>query len=288
MVSEKARADFERRIAMSRDHADDIDKTSGRRTSAPVRLVFACNRTEQEADTPLARMINTGGRGADVALKLYLALIWRSSAEPFTTTLPARKWAELLALPEPNTNGTRRVADAIKALRDNHQLIAVDNRPGEPSEITLLHESGSGQPYTRPRGRTALELYLNVPAAMWTTGQIQRLTAPGVAMLLAVLSEQPKPGDPVWWSTTRWDERINLTSATRARGTRELKDAGLLTVKKRPITVNGKGFGAERVRSTYAVTGAAKLATQPEKAKIPKVNSPKKKIRETTAARKPT
>jgi hypothetical protein len=288
MVSEKARADFEHRIALSRDHADDIDKTSGRRTSAPVRLVFACNRTQQKADTPLAKLVNTGGRGADVALKLYLALIWRSSAEPFTTTLPARKWAELLALPEPDTNGARRVADAIKALRDNHQLIAVDNRPGEPSQITLLHESGSGQPYTRPRGRTAPELYLNVPAAMWTSGHIQRLTGPGVAMLLAVLSEQSKPGDPVWWSTTRWAERISLASATRARGTRELKDAGLLTVKKRPITVNGKGFAAEQVRSIYAVTGAAKLPTQPDRAKTPKANSPNKRIRETKAARTST
>lgn len=285
MASEKARAAEEARISLSLEHAREIDESSGTRNSAPVRVVFACNRTEGGVDTPLAKIIRRGGRGADVALKLYLALLWRSSAAPFRTRYPMRKWAELLALEEPETNGARRIADAVKVLRDVHKLIDVVNRPGHPSEITLLHESGLGQPYTRPRGRTEPDYYLNVPAAMWTSGDMQRLSARGIAMLLAVLAEQSQPGQPVWWSTSRWASRINLTSATRARGTSELKSAGLLIVKKQPITVNGKGFGAERVRSVYAVAGSAKLAERPVKARKPTAGSTKRKAPVKKAAR---
>lgn len=251
-------------LKLSRQHAGDIDQSSGRRRSVPIRSVFSRDWAE-DAAAPMAQLVRVGGRGGAVLLKLYVALIWRSSAAPFDSALPARKWAELLALPDPAHGGARRVTDAIKTL-EAHQLISVESRPGEPSRITLLHESGSGAAYELPRGGVG-DHYFQIPAQMWLDGDIQRLSAPGLAMLMAVLTDQSHPGATVWWSTTRFPGRFGLSPATRSRGTKELVDAGLLTVHRKSISTTGRSFAVERVRKIYAVTGSALLAeTKPAKA----------------------
>lgn len=248
--------DFERACQL----AVEIDQTSFTRRSVPVRPAFARDLKETKA-APMGKLIAMGGRGGEVPLKLYLALIWRSSKKPFTTDYSVRKWAELLALPDPSKNGARRVADALKTLAD-HNLITVQHRRGEPSVVTLLREDGSGKPYSVPRGDNG-DYYFQIPAQLWTTGQLQRLSTPGLAMLMAVLAEQKsdKPEEPVWWSTTRFPGRFALSSATRARGTGELVEAGLLEVERKSMPPTpGKNFAVDRVRQTYRVTGVALLA----------------------------
>lgn len=252
--------------------AVEIDQSSGRRRSVPVRAAFARDLKETKA-APMGKLIAIGGRGGEVLVKLYLALIWRSSAKPFATKLSARKWAELLALPDPTKNGARRVTDALKTLTD-HRLVAVEQRRGEPPIVTLLREDGSGQVYSVPRGAGG-DYYFQIPAQLWTTGQLQKLSAPGLAMLMAVLADQESPGAPVWWSTTRFPGRYGLSPATRARGTRELQEAGLLVVERKLMPPTpGRSFAVDRVRNIYRVTGAALLEptssqadlAQPEKA----------------------
>lgn len=268
--------DFERACRL----AVEIDQSSGRRRSVPVRTAFARDLTESQG-APMGKLIAIGGRGGEVLLKLYLALIWRSSAKPFATKLSARKWAELLALPDPTKNGARRVSDGLKTLADQ-RLIAVEQRRGEPPLVTLLREDGSAQPYYVPRGANG-DFYFQIPAQLWTTGQLQKLSAPGLAMLMAVLAEQKQdsPGSPVWWSTTRFPGRYGLSPATRARGTRELKDVGLLEVDRKLLPPTpGKSFSVDRVRNIYRVAGAALLelpTSQPHLAqqkKAPKRSQP--------------
>ncbi|RWA19967.1 hypothetical protein MELE44368_18825 [Mycolicibacterium elephantis DSM 44368] len=235
----------------------EIDQSSGRRRSVPVRAVFARDMNERKS-APMGKLIAIGGRGGEVLLKLYLALIWRSSAKPFATEVSARKWAQLLALPDPSKNGARRVSDALKTLAE-FRLITVEPRRGECPRVTLLREDGSDQPYSVPRGTNG-DFYFQIPAQMWTSGTMQQLSAPGLAMLIAVLAEQKYPGGPVWWSTERFPGRYGVSSATRARGTRELQEAGLLAVERKLIPpAPGKTFSVDRVRSTYRVTGAALL-----------------------------
>lgn len=250
-------AEFKGRLELACRHAAEIDESASRRHSAPVRVEFVRD-VGGSGSTPLAHLVRIGGRGGGVALRLYLSLIWRSSAEPFTTSLPARKWAELLALPDPGGRGARRIVEALKTLEDA-RLIAVERRSGDTSVVTLLHESGSGAPYSLPRGDRG-ELYLQVPSTLWLNGELHELSAPGVAMLLAVLVDQSAPGEPVWWATSVFHGRFGLSPATRARGTKELVTAGLLSVKRAPIsTARGRSFAAERVRNVYSVSGAAKL-----------------------------
>jgi hypothetical protein len=90
-----------------------------------------------------------GGRGAAVPVMLYVALIWKCAKKPFDVKLPARKWAELLGLPDPSGKGARRIANALQTL-DGLRLIKLDEVHGEASRVTLLDESGDGSDYELP------------------------------------------------------------------------------------------------------------------------------------------
>jgi hypothetical protein len=136
----------------------------------------------------------------------------------------------------------------------------VEHRRGDPSVITLLREDGSGEAYSVPRGEDR-DFYFQLPAELWTTCKLQQLSAAGLAMLMAVLSWR-KPGDPVWWSTETFPSQYGLSSATRARGTRELVEAGLLVVERKLVPPSaGRSFSVDRVRSIYRVAGEALAAT---------------------------
>ncbi|WP_135360405.1 hypothetical protein [Mycolicibacterium peregrinum] len=149
--------------------------------------------------------------------------------------------------------------DAISTL-ERHHLVDVEQRRGGPSVITLLNETGNRQPYAPPRGGGEADRYFQVPVQLWLTGTLQQLSAPALAMLMAVLADQSTPGAPVWWSTNRFPGRFGISPATRARGTRELRDAGLLAVSKHAISTSPiTSFAPERVRSVYTLTGDALL-----------------------------
>ena len=274
-----------RRLKDSVRLAEEIASHSGRRKDIPIRHLFVRDPAREGA-TPLTRLVNVRGRGNAVALRLYIALIWKCSAPPFDTEISARKWAELLALEDPGRRGARRITDALQTL-SKEKLIQVEHRHGEASIITLLEESGTGRPYDLPstsyvrsRGKEQeRHRYFKVPAKLWTGQHIQQLSAPAIAMLLVTLSSA-QPGQPVWWSTTLFPEMFGLSSATRARGTKELVDRGLLDVSKTLVgesSVSKREFGRERVRNNYQLFGDANPF--PRKRKPPALGTftPKKK-----------
>lgn len=245
-------------LELARLHATEIDAAAKLRRSVPVRCAFAVDRTGL-VETPLAALVGLGGRGGEVPLKLYLALIWKCSKAPFNVAIPARKWAELLALPDPSGRGARRVSEALKTL-EAHQLVHVERSRGDVPIVTVLHETGTGEEYMPPKGRSPEDQYFQIPAALWIDGDIQEMSTPALAMLLAVSSEQGKPGTPVWWSTEQFPARIGLSAPTRARGTKELRERGLLHVTRQLLTTSpDRNFTRERVRSLYHLTGAALL-----------------------------
>ncbi|HVF74574.1 MAG TPA: hypothetical protein VM938_05955, partial [Acidimicrobiales bacterium] len=69
-----------------------------------------------------------GGRGGAVRLKLYLSFLWFAAAPPHDVTYPARAWASLLGLEDPEARGARRIIDAITWL-DAHDFVVVEGRP---------------------------------------------------------------------------------------------------------------------------------------------------------------
>lgn len=227
--------------------------TGSKRIGIPVRTRFIrdVNASSGEvADTPMNRLVAAGSRDG-VTLRLYLALLWRCSASPFDTDVPTRRWAELLALPAPVSTYTRRISSALKRLEEEN-LITVDRTKGRTSVVTLLDESGDGTPYELPRSsRSPLEHWIRVPISLWQDDAFYALGTPGLAMLLAILAERNDPNEPMWWSVSRFEQRIGLTPSTRARGIKQLSEARLLTVQRKKLSNVPGRFARDPSRHTY-------------------------------------
>lgn len=264
--------------AQSLEHAKDMLGRSDRRVDIPVRKSFVRN-DDPEITPPLAELVGRGGRGGAVPVKLLLALIWRSSAAPYTTTISAQHWATLLDLDGPLSNRARRISKSLELLEEL-RLISLERQHGMPSVVTLLDESGSGDAYDlpstqwvrAPQKEKAKHLYLKVPSALWLKGHIQPMSAAALAMLLVLLAEQghqapgnARGGTDVWWSTNVFPQRYGISSSMRARGTKELIGRRLLTVRKQLVTPPGStsSMSSERVRNIYTLINEA-VAPRPQ------------------------
>lgn len=297
--------------------AESIAATSGARTSIPLRWSFtqAAPQDDQARQrSPMARLVGAGGRGAAVSVKLYLALIWRSAGAPHTTNYPARKWAQLLALPESETKGTRRVIDALRTLEDA-KLVHLVREPGEPSIVQILDESGSGAAYELPstahfraqdlvsktrsaerkkKYQQAMEAnrYSRIPLTLWTHGHIQDMSSAAVAMLLILMSNShASEGAEVWWSTQKFPNQYGISPATRARGTKELVDRGLLKVTKRLVPNspnNSRALAREKVRNVYTLINDARLPQSPPSAPSTEQQTPPLRLTRLRKKARPT
>ena len=249
--------------------AQEIADTAGRRDHGPVRKSFVRSDTPG-GRAPMAQLVGVGGRGGEVPVKLLLALLWRCSAPPFDTDISARKWATVLALPDPNAGGARRVTDAMQTLA-RLNLVRLTARRGESSLVQLLEEDGSGDDYTLPSSAYTLaeadqkdrHRYFKVPTPLWTSGHLQAMSAPALSMLLIALAEEGADGRELWWSTDRFPTQYGISPTTRAKGTRELIGRRLLYVHKRLVTSSpnrNRTFSRERVRNVYQLINDATIS----------------------------
>jgi len=234
----------------------------GKRDQAPVRVAFIgandSGRTEGQ-DPPLARVLR-GGRGGEVRLKLELSFLWFAVNPPHDLTYPARVWALLIGLEDPEGRGTRRVRQAIAALA-NAKLIDVSDRPGQPNRITLLDEGGEGAPYRLPgaaynaargSGEQWRHRYIQLPDTLWTNGWMAALSGAALAMLLVLFAELGRKDPEVtdlWFSPSRASKVYGISEDTRSKGLRELRAAGLVSARRRAASRDVLDF--KRVRNTY-------------------------------------
>lgn len=233
------------------------------RRGIPVRKAFV----RDEAAQPPLSLLYRGGRSGVVAVRLYLALIWKSSAAPYDTAVPARGWATLLDLPDPGGLGQRRVTRALAALEE-HNLVAITRPPGRTPNVRLLDESGNGEPYVPPSyiqtpdgtGFTH-HRYFKVPVALWRFGFLQSMSGPALIVLLILLAEQADdPAKPVWFSGTNFDDRYKISHKTRTEGVKELTKLGFLQVGRQPVNPRSDAmavFAAQRSRHTYTLVWLA-------------------------------
>lgn len=248
--------------------AMDRARQAARRTraAAQIRTAFisrADPATPGGPVPPLARMLR-GGRGGQVRLKLYLSLLWfqTDGTRPVPLAYPSQVWADLIGL-EGDT-GTRRVNAAQRWL-EKHNFITIEARPGHANRITVLEENGTGTPYVPPgyaanrlRGTTEGQghLYIQLPRELWTSGYMSIMTGAGLAFLLVLLDQYgpgkiPDPAPPVWFSPRILRDYYALSEDTRAKGMNELRDLGLVTVRRVPV--NPDDFDLERIRNTYTL-----------------------------------
>lgn len=258
--------------AESLEAAEIIQERSGRRIdSTPVRKIFV--RSLDGAKPPMATLY-AGGRSGVVPIKLYLALLWRSSSPPYTTDKSSRGWATLLDLEDPDDKGSKRIRAALKTLASGG-FVRLDPNPGGPPTVTVLDESGTGKEYDLPstsyaktqRSTTetsAIEnpnLYFKVPSALWTEGYMQSLTGPGLVMLLILLAERANQ-KPAWFSTEEFPARYSISSGTRTKGTKELQKLDLLTTMSVPLPKpGGDVYDPRRRRYLYSLVGPAALTS---------------------------
>lgn len=269
-------------LALSKATADVVDRSLGARKAVPIRNSFVRNDNPAE-DPPMKKLVSIGGgRGGAVPVLLYVALIWKCAKKPFDVKLPARKWAELLGLADPTGKGARRVTHALQTLADN-KLINLDKVHGEATKVTLLDESGDGSAYELPstaysRHGVKRDLYFKVSSKLWTSGDLQQLSASGLAMLLILLEEGgfrpsqsptralhkfPK-GRDIWFTTENFPARYGISASMRSRGTKELEDADLLETTRMPVGPPGVlvSFTTEKVRKVYTLHGNALVTEQ--------------------------
>jgi hypothetical protein len=207
-----------------------------------------------------------GGRGGQVRLKLFLSYLWMQTDElGVALAYPAQVWAQLLGLGRPDDAGARRIHEA-QAWLERNDFITVQGRAGHANRITVLNETGTGEPYTAPGaavsrggGDKSKHLYVQIPASLWTSGYLAMLTGSGLALYL-ILLDQYGPGqladnpDPVWFSPKLFTERYALSEDTRAKGIKDLRDFGLVTIKRQAI--NPGDFDLERIRNVYSLQPA--------------------------------
>lgn len=197
-------------------------------------------------------------------LKLLLSMIWVAAREPYDVTHPARVWAELLGLDDPEKKGAARINAASRRLVEGGYLTA-ERRSGMPSKLILRDETGRGVEYIHPGRywdtkaasldipkRKDKQFYLRLPAEFWTYGWIAALSGPAVAMFLALV-EQARGAkyEGIWFSQSVAARRYGLTEVTRRKGLAELEAAGLIEVSRERIGLGT--FDTIRYRNTYAL-----------------------------------
>jgi hypothetical protein len=194
---------------------------------------------------PVGLMLR-GGRGGEVRLKLYLTMVLVATRSPHEIReVPARVWAEMLGLDDPEVLGARRVSDALDWL-NKKKFIQLTSKRGTPPTVRLLSAAGDGTDFARGRGQ-----YLRVPLGIWEHKWIVLLSGRELALLLVLLDLQggrDKSNPPSLPGELR--RRSGLSDDTWARATAELKARSLLTVKKKP---HEGPFVMKRLRNTYWV-----------------------------------
>jgi hypothetical protein len=242
-----------------------------RDAGAPVRTIFASDETVERPT--LAQLLSGGsagggGRGGQLRVKLYLSLLWVCAKTPYDVARPARAWSALLGLPDPENRGVRRVQQTFRELQDRH-LVRLEDRGGFPTRVLVLGEKGDGRAYRpAPDAHSALlrkqadeevlreHRYFRVPSSLWTDGHIAKLGGPGLAMLLAVLSERRGQSEPgVWFSPARATARFGFAASTRSQGLAELRALGLLRTTIRTVSENGAYIDFARRRSVHEIVG---------------------------------
>lgn len=190
-------------------------------------------------------------------LKLELTFLLFAAKPPHDLAYPARAWATLLDLDDPTGRGARRINEVIAWLQEN-DFITVERLAGQPNTIRLLSEVGTGDPYEPPgaaysrlrdkkSAHTGLHRYIQLPDTLWTNGWIQMLSGAAVAMSLVLYTQlgnkNPSNAD-LWFSPGQADLKYGLSEDTRTKGLRELRAAGLITARRRPVAADTFDFPA--------------------------------------------
>ena len=171
------------------------------------------------------------------ALVLYLLIRCITSSNPWDVALPAAVWARTLDLNPDSQSAKASVSKALRRLRDLGLIETA--RRGRRSEITVLHESGNGKPYTHP-GAHGEGFYFKLPHAFFHHQLHQQLDLPAIAMLLVLLSRPP--GEPL--PVRKVEIWYGISAATAEHGLQQLREHGIVISNwvQKPDALDERGY----------------------------------------------
>lgn len=203
-----------------------------KRSSVPVRAEFV--QRPPGSDVRASVLADFVRRRDQRGLNAYLiTLALTSSADAshdWWTTLDIGAWARLYGttLHAEQRTASNAVSKIMKRLEDR-QLLRRERAGRERKiKVQLLREDGSGQDYTRPHGNAAGERFLKLSHAYWLERWDEKLSLPGLAMLLVALREKHGFKLP----TERMPEWYGWSADTAERGFAELKEHRLIRASK--------------------------------------------------------
>lgn len=247
----------------STDRYSPFGKRKG--AGAPIRRAFI--ERPEEGRSPLALLLSGananrggGGRGGRLRVALVMTLIWQLAKSPHTTIRPARYWAELLQLDDPEGSGARAVRSTLLEIERRGFIRTEERGPGKVPEIILRDESLHGVDYKLPylqameEGSAGETSYFRVPESFWARGLCANLSGAGLAMYLIAMSRAGWGDQPSFWlSPARLIEEYGLGDSTRKKGLKELVDLGVVTHELQSIDRSGSGGFRKFQRSVYTV-----------------------------------
>lgn len=267
----------EPRVVSERERAFGKRKSAG----APIRRDFI--EKPEEGSSPLSQLLSGakaakggGGRGGRLRVALLLTLIWQLARSPHTTIRPARYWADLLELEDPDKAGARAIRSTLLELERRGFIRTEDRGPGKVPEIILMNESLSKTDYKLPylqaieEGKDGDTSYFRVPESFWASGLSAKLSGAGLAMYLIAMSRAGWGNEPSFWiSPAQFRSQYGLGESSRKKGLRELVDLGVVTHELRSIDRSGHAGYRRFQRSVYTVVAHYRVAgsTIPEPAK---------------------
>jgi hypothetical protein len=252
----------------------DLARAFGQRrgAGAPVRRDFI--ERPEGGNSPLSKLLSGanasrggGGRGGRIRVALVITLLWRLAKSPHTTIRPARYWAELLQIEDPDKAGSRTIRSTLLEIERRGFIRTEERGPGKVPEIILMDESLRGVDYKLPylqameEGQAGDTSYFRVPETFWSTGLCAKLSGAGLAMYLIAMSRAGWGNQPSFWlAPAQFRDQYGLGDSTRKKGLRELVDLGVLTHELRSIDRDGHAGYRRFQRSVYTVVASYRTA----------------------------
>ncbi len=231
-----------------------------RHLGAPVRDAFFRHEDDGEVEHPLARLMSSrggkagGGRGGKTRVLLYLSLLWVAAGGDHSSDRPARFWAELLGLSDPDGAGSRVIRSSWRELAArNFVKMTKEGHEGAVPRVQLLREDGSGKPYTIPNGQGG-DTYRRIPEQAWRTlFPDESLSGPGLVMYLIALrtAQRAQTIQGLTFPGTYITTEYGIGESTRKSGLRDLSKAAVLDRDRRPVDDVGGTSHRVRWRYTY-------------------------------------
>lgn len=258
---------------------DYVLKLSGRRYTV-LRHIFTQLPSDSEHRPSVLGPMVTDRKRRSLQLYLLLLTAWPWLGENGLPLLPAETWARALRTDRGRGWTPTNVSAAWSDLE--HRGLVERQRRARGVEVVPRREDGKAK-YTKPGliEEDRRETYFILPGEFWTEEWFERLTMPGLAMLLIIAAETSSKTE-VWLTNEHAAKWYGLSSRSVEAGIEDLRTHGLLVDREEWVKAPLSAIGTTK-RHWYGLTGS--FSTE-ARAKLQKTAQAEFKARPGARARK--